>query len=106
MSELASTPPPEPAPVFAVVEDAEQGRFELQRDGETVSYASYQQSDDVVTIPRVATIPEHRGQGYAARLLDGAFDQLRSSQRSVVPLCPFAAQHIRDSPEHHDLLTK
>jgi len=106
MSALRGDGPEGVEPEFAVVENRQDGRFELQRDGETVGFASFREADGVVTIPHVETMPGHRGQGYAARLLDGTLEQLRASARSVVPLCPFAAQHIRDSPEHHDLLVR
>lgn len=89
---------------FEVIENAPEGRFELFRDGQVVSIADYRDRDGTVVIPHVATAPEHRGQGYAARLMDGTLDLIRNSQRSVAPLCPFAAQHIRDNPQHHDLL--
>ena len=90
--------------VFAVGKSVEQQRFELHRDGEVVGLATYQQNGFDVVVPHVETYPEHRGQGYAARLMDGTLDLLRASGRTVMPLCPFAAQHLRDSPQHHDLL--
>lgn len=91
-------------PDFQVVDDAEAARFELRRDGETVGLASYQRQGDRVVIPHVETFPQHRGQGYAARLMDGALAQIQASGHKVVPLCPFAAAHIRDNPEYHDLV--
>lgn len=94
----------EPEPTFEVIENAEAGRFELQRDGEVVSVADFTEREGTVVVPHVGTDPAHRGQGYAGRLMDGTLDIIRSSERRVVPLCPFAAQHIRDNPEYHDLL--
>ena len=94
----------EPGPTFEVVENTADGRFELQRDGEVVSVADFTDRNGTVVIPHVGTDPAHRGQGYAGRLMDGTLDLIRSSGRTVVPLCPFAAQHIRDNPEHQDLL--
>ena len=92
------------SPSFEVVENSDDGRFELQRDGEIVSIADFTDRNGTVVIPHVGTAPAHRGQGYAGRLMDGTLDLIRSSGRSVVPLCPFAAQHIRDNPEYQDLL--
>lgn len=93
-----------PAPDFAVTENVDEGRFELRRDGDLVSFASYRQQGETVIVPHVETLPDHRGQGYAGRLMDGVLAQLRASDRTITPLCPFAAGHIRDNPEHHDLL--
>ncbi len=104
MAELAGEDT-SPEPRFEVVENAEAGRFELQRDGDVVSVADFTDRDGTVVIPHVGTDPAHRGQGYAGRLMDGTLDLIRTSGRSVVPLCPFAAQHIRGHPEYQDLLT-
>lgn len=91
-------------PVFEIVDNTAENRFELHRDGTMVGLADYRHQDDRVVIPHVETFPEHRGQGYAARLVDGALDRIRATGHKVVPLCPFAATHIRDHPRHHDLL--
>jgi predicted GNAT family acetyltransferase/glutaredoxin len=91
-------------PSLEVVENADAGQFQLLRDGDIVSVADFSERDGAVVIPHVGTSPEHRGQGYAGRLMDGTLDLLRTTDRTVVPLCPFAAQHIRDNERHQDLL--
>ena len=95
-------------PRGAVVENATLGRFELLHEGEVVSFASYRPNPNdeaSIVIPHVETDPVHRGNGYAAELMDGTLDLLRDSSRTVVPRCPFAAGHIRDNPQYHDLVT-
>ncbi len=107
MTELESAPAApgsDSGPGFAVIDNTDDGRFELHRDGTMVGLATYRRQGDRVVIPHVETFPEHRGQGYAARLVDGALDQIRAAGDKVVPLCPFAASHIRDNPRHHDLV--
>ncbi|MEM9562416.1 MAG: GNAT family N-acetyltransferase [Actinomycetota bacterium] len=111
VAELASAETPTGAdahhhagPTFEVVDVTDADRFELRRDGTTVGLASYRRQGDRVIIPHVETFPEHRGQGYAARLMDGALAQIRAAGDKVVPLCPFAAAHIRDHPGYHDLV--
>ncbi len=94
----------ETGPTFEVVDVTDAARFELRRDGTTVGLASYRRQGDRVVIPHVETFPEHRGQGYAARLMDGVLAQIRAGGAKIVPLCPFAAAHIRDNPEYHDLV--
>lgn len=95
----------EPSPQFEVVENTEAERFELQRDGTLVGFATYRQQGTAVVVPHVETFPEHRGQGYAARLMEGLLAIIRADGRTITPLCPFAAGHIRDNEQHHDLLT-
>ena len=91
---------------FEVIDNAEAQRFELRRDGTMVGLATYRRHGDQVIVPHVETFPEHRGQGYAARLMDGALEQIRAAGQTIVPLCPFAATHIRDHPHHHDLVAE
>ncbi len=104
LAELSEAPTPT-EPNFAVVENVDGGRFELRRDGVLVGFASYRQQNDAVVVPHVETFPEHRGQGYAARLMEGLLAIIRADGRTITPLCPFAAGHVRDHTEHHDLLT-
>jgi predicted GNAT family acetyltransferase len=89
---------------FEVVENVDDGRFELLRDCEIVSLADFTERDQLVVVSHVTTNPAHRGQGNARRLMDGLLEILRVSDRTIAPLCPFAAQHIRDNPQHQDLV--
>lgn len=88
----------------AVIENVHLGRFELLRLGEVVSHAVYHQSEGNVVIPHVETELAHRGNGHAAELMEGILAILRRSDRTITPQCWFAAGHIRDNPQHHDLL--
>jgi predicted GNAT family acetyltransferase len=79
-------------------------RFELRRDGELVSYATYRADGAVVVVPHVETLRQHRGNGLADRLLAGVVEILREDGRTIVPLCRFAAGYFRDHPEHGDVV--
>lgn len=88
-----------------VVQNASEGQFELRVAGEVVSVASYSERDDgTIVVPHVATDPAHRGKGNAGRLMDGLLEQLRASDRKILPVCPFAAHHINSNPQHQDLV--
>lgn len=87
-----------------VVENLEAGRFELRLGGDVLSFASFSESAGIVTVPHVETALEHRGNGNAAALMDGLLGLLRSSDRTIAPLCPFAADHVRSNERHHDLI--
>lgn len=88
----------------AVVENVHLERFELLRNGEVVSFATYRSRDGSIIVPHVETAIEHRGNDFAAELMEGLLSILRKDGRTIAPLCSFAAQHIRDNPQHHDLL--
>ena len=87
-----------------VRDNPDRQRYELVIDGEIVSIADYTLRDDTVVVPHVETNPAHRGQGNADRLMAGMLDDLRATGRTIVPLCPFAADYIRQHPDQQDLL--
>lgn len=92
---------------FVVVDagvDGGPARFELHRDGDVVSYATYHVRDGAVVVPHVETLAQHRGNGFADRLMEGMIDILREQERTIVPICSFAAGYLRQRPEHADLL--
>jgi uncharacterized protein len=86
-----------------VTDNPRESRYELRIGDELVSLADYRRTDDVVTVPHVETNPTHRGQGYAAMLMDGIIDDLRARSLTIRPTCPYAAAYMRDRPDSHDL---
>ena len=92
------------ASTFTVTENLTTGRFELQRDGELVSFAAYHEVGANVLVPHVETLAQHRGQDNAARLMAGLLDQLRASGRTITPICSFARDYLQAHPEQHDLV--
>ena len=36
--------------------------------------------------------------------MNGLLEQLRASERKILPICPFAANHVKTNPQHHDLV--
>jgi predicted GNAT family acetyltransferase len=89
---------------FEVTEHAETLRFELLRDGVVVGFANYSRAGNTVVVPHVETDAAHRGRGFGAILVDGLLDILRERGDKIVPVCSFAAEHIRARPQHQDLL--
>ena len=86
-----------------VIDNPSERQYELWLDDERVGLAAYARTDGVVTIPHVETLPEHQGQGFAALLMDGVVDDLRARSLKIRPLCPNAAQYMREHPDAHDL---
>ena len=87
-----------------VVDQRHDGRYELQRGDELIGYATYQLSETVMTIPHVQTLPEYRGNGFADILMGGIIADVRERRLTVRPLCPFAADFMRDRASTHDLI--
>jgi uncharacterized protein len=93
-------------PELTVVDVIEHQRFELLLDGELVGLADYSVDGSVITVPHVETDRAHRGKGFAAALMVGVLDSVRSNQQTIRPLCPFAARYIDERPETHDLMAR
>jgi predicted GNAT family acetyltransferase len=89
---------------LTVVDVADRHRFELLLDGHRVGLADYSVHGDVVTVPHVETDPVHRGKGFAAELMAGVLDSIRSRGQTIRPLCPYAAAYMRERPETLDLV--
>lgn len=79
-------------------------RYELVVDGRIVSVADYVLDGTTLTVTHVETDPAMRGQGMADRLMRGMLDDLRANERTIRPLCPFAADFVRQHPDDHELL--
>jgi len=89
---------------FVVTKNTEHGTFELHHNGELVSHADFTKHGNVYAIPHVGTVRSFRGQGHASRLMDGVLQHIRMERSTIVPLCPFAASHIRDNPRWQPLV--
>lgn len=91
-------------PRLLVTRDDARRRYELRADGELVGYADAVLRDRVVTVPHVETVAHRRGQGFAALLMSGVVDDLRSRGERIDPLCPYAREYVLGRPDLYDLL--
>ena len=80
-------------------------RYEVTVDGTLAGFAVYRDLDGG---PRVFThtevFPEFEGQGVGSALARGALDDVRASERTLVPQCPFIEAYIHDHPDYGDLV--
>ncbi|MGA9276528.1 GNAT family N-acetyltransferase [Ilumatobacter sp.] len=92
----------EPDPI--VSDDPATSRFTLHLDGRLIAHADYSVDGEVLTVHHVETDPARRGNGYAAVLMNGIIESVRSRDQRVRPLCSYAAEYIRDDPATHELV--
>ena len=82
--------------------------FRLRDDGEVLSLADYRLAESahgpVMEFHHTFTRPEHRGNGYAARVVRAGLDDARARSAKVVATCWFVADFLRDHPEYRDLV--
>jgi len=77
-----------------VVDNTNQGRFELVEQGET-AWASYHVEGNTLFIDYVFSPPALRGQGTAGRLMSGVVAAADVKAQQIVPICGYAATWLR-----------
>ena len=89
----------------ATVRDNEAAhRYELLLDDERVGELIYRAKNGVVTLIHTEIAPKFEGHGLGEQLVAYALDDIRASDRRIVPLCPFVAAYLRHHPEYEDLV--
>jgi predicted GNAT family acetyltransferase len=83
--------------------NSDQSRYELLIDGTVVGIVDYHVVGDTVVFPHTEIESERRGQGLGAQLVQYALDDVRATNRRVVPQCWYVAQYIAEHPEYADL---
>ena len=75
-------------------------RYQLLVDEELAGELLYRARDGVVTLIHTEIAPQYEGQGLGEQLVAYALDDIRTSGRRIVPVCPFVAAYLRRHPGH------
>jgi uncharacterized protein len=86
-----------------ITDNALASRFELIEQN-SLAYATYFISGNVVSLLHVETDPALRGQGTAGRLMEGLLGIIRERGTKVRPVCGYAKSYIHRHPVHADLM--
>lgn len=89
----------------ATYHDEAHQRYELRAAGESdvLAFADYRVDGDVWDFHHTVTVPEHRGKGLAAEVVQAALDDVRARGLRIVPTCWYVDGFLRDHPEYADL---
>jgi uncharacterized protein len=87
-----------------VVDNPEEGRFEIRLDGETAGAAYYRLDEGRIVLTHTEVDRAHEGKGLGGRLARGVLDEVRSRGLAAMPMCPFMAGYIRSHPEYLDVV--
>lgn len=87
-----------------IVHDEARSRYEIADDGTVVGVADYVLDGRRAMFTHTHVSHARRGEGLAAKLVQGALDDVRSRGLLVVPACWYVAQFIDDHEEYRDLL--
>ncbi|MCE7483390.1 MULTISPECIES: GNAT family N-acetyltransferase [Microbacterium] len=92
---------------FILTDEKDASRYTLTRDGVLVSALDYRDDGSTIALTRAFTIPTFRGNGHAARVVEGAVDDIQSrGDRKVDPVCWYVAEWFAQNPEHAGLLRR
>ena len=80
-------------------------RYTMRVDGELVSVLEYQDHGAGTVMHHTVTIPQFRGKGYAAELVEYAVNDVEARGRGpIMPSCWYVAEWFDRHPERSDLL--
>lgn len=92
---------------YILTDEKGASRYTLLRDGVLVSVLDYRDDGRTIALTRAFTIPTFRGQGHAARVVDGAVADIEArGDRTVDAVCWYVADWFTAHPEHADLLRR
>jgi predicted GNAT family acetyltransferase len=86
-----------------IVDNTEQHRYEIRRDGQTLGFVAYQKANRLIVFTHTEIEPHLEGQGIGGQLVRGALDDVRSQGIPLLPLCPFVQGWMARHPEYLDL---
>jgi predicted GNAT family acetyltransferase len=87
-----------------VTENPDRNRYEATLDGELAGFAQYKDVNGTRVFTHTEVFPAFEGKGVGSQLIVHALDDVRASGRSLVALCPFVDNYLREHPEYADLV--
>lgn len=87
-----------------VIDNPSAGRFEAWSGDQLAGFAEYRLEPGRVVFVHTEVADAFEGMGIGGRLAAGALDQVRASDRSAVPLCPFIKSYIERHEQYADLV--
>jgi uncharacterized protein len=91
-------------PPFAIRDNPEKHRFELDFGDGSFAIAEYTLPAGKIVFTHTEVPPAHEGQGIGSALVRFALRSARDRGLKVIPICPFVAAYIKKHEEEQDLL--
>jgi uncharacterized protein len=95
---------PDAPPSFAIRDNIEKHRFEVDLGDGSFAFAEYTLPQGKIVFTHTEVPKAHEGQGIGSALIRFALQAARSRGLQVIPICPFFAAYIKKHPEEQDLL--
>ncbi|MEO8519168.1 MAG: GNAT family N-acetyltransferase [Dermatophilaceae bacterium] len=84
--------------------NANDSRYEAWVGPKMAGFAAYQLTTNLIVFTHTEVDPACEGQGVGSALARKALDDVRGTDRKVLPLCPFIKGWIGTHPEYIDLV--
>jgi hypothetical protein len=78
-------------------------RFELHI-GDQTAFIEYRMMHGVIVMTHTEVPQQLEGQGIGSRLVKGALEIVRASDKQILPSCPFVASYIKRHPDYEPLV--
>ena len=89
---------------LTVRNDEARSRYELVEDDAALGFAEYRVQGNAVVFHHTVIDRERRGHGLGAVLVQAALDDVRTTHRTVVPVCWYVERFIDTHSGYADLL--
>ncbi len=104
MSEHRETTPASAGGDLAIVDNADERRYEARIGEDLAGWVDYGRVRDRLVALHTEVHPEFGGRGIASALVRRVLDDVRAAGGTVTPRCPFFAAHFQRHPEDADLM--
>lgn len=88
-----------------LVDNTDQGRFELHRDGELVGWLYFNRlRPNRYALLHTEVEPRHQHQGVAGAMVRRVLDEIRTREGTVTAICPFVADYLSRTTAYADVI--
>ncbi|MEV6283963.1 GNAT family N-acetyltransferase [Kribbella sp. NPDC051770] len=88
-----------------LIDNLDQGRFELHRDGALVGWLYYTHlHPNRYALQHTEVDPGHQHQGVAGAMVRRVLDEVRTREGTITAICPFVADFLTRTTEYADLV--
>ena len=101
-----SAPPPTDAADLAIVDNANERRYEARIGEALAGWVDYGRVRDRLVALHTEVPPEFGGRGIASALVRRVLDDVRAAGGTITPRCPFFVAHFQRHPEDADLVAR
>ena len=95
---------PDADPQYAVRDNPEKHRFEIDLGDGSFAIAEYTLPAGKIMFTHTEVPQAHEGKGIGTILIKAALASARQRGLQVIPICPFFASYMRKHPDFQDLL--